>query len=355
MGHKWLVLLGAVTLVAVARPSLAQQWDDGLHTAAAGGLRAFDPNPDYSSQVAHSCYIPTWRAHGEFLLLRPGSDKVSYAVPIDGAIAPPDGVPPVQVGRESVLDPGYNAGFRVGFDRALTDRTSLGLVYSHFESRTSDQVTVEAPGVLRSLINHPGTVAAPTDFLDASGRYGIDFRMADIEFRRHLSCGPQHLVSGLVGVRYAHLDQRLASEFTDGIAIETVDSRINFDGGGIRFGLEGERHSARSGFLAYGKTGASFLAGEFSSSYVQADSFRDVVVDTGWREDRVVTILDVELGVGWTSADGGLRLTAGYMFSGWLNTLTTGELIQAVQTNDSVSVHDTLTFDGLAVRGELRF
>jgi len=79
------------------------------------------------------------------------------------------------------------------------------------------------------------------------------------------------------------------------------------------------------------------------------------VVNTGWTEDRVVTILDAELGLGWQSVGGGLRLTAGYTFSGWFNVINTDDFIRAVRRNDSVSVSDTLTFDGLVFRAELRF
>ncbi len=307
---------------------------------------------------ADRCNTPLWTGYGEFLLLRPSNAKVSYAVPINGAIVPPAGVAPVQVGREALLDIGYNAGFRGGFGRALSECSSIGVAYTHFDSVVTGSFALDAPPpdiVLRSLINHPGTTAAPTDFLEAAGRYRIDFRLADIEYRGLMSCGPQHTISGVVGIRYGHLEQTLVSEFRNATTEEFVGSDISFEGGGVRLGLEAEQHAACSGFYGYGKTYASFLAGRFSGTYVQTDSFRDPLVLAGWTEDRVVPVLELEVGIGWASACDRVRFSAGYMYAAWLNTLTTDEFIQSVQTNDSVSVRDTLAFDGLVLRTEIRY
>ena len=102
---------------------------------------------------------------------------------------------------------------------------------------------------------------------------------------------------------------------------------------------------------------ASFIAGQARSTYVQTDSYSTVdMVNTGYNSDRIVSILDVEAGVGWQCPDGSLRIMAGYMMSGWFNTFQTNQLIQAVQTNDfSGSMGSTLTFDGFFGRAELRF
>ena len=66
-------------------------------------------------------------------------------------------------------------------------------------------------------------------------------------------------------------------------------------------------------------------------------------------------MLDLEIGLGWASSDGSRRATAGYMFSGWFNTVNTDEFIQSVQTNNSVDASDSLGFDGPAVRTEYRY
>ncbi len=54
---------------------------------------------------------------------------------------------------------------------------------------------------------------------------------------------------------------------------------------------------------------------------------------------------------------GGVALasTAGYAFSGWLNAVTTDDLIKAAQANRFVGMDSSLSFDGLTAGAELRF
>ncbi|MBN1908365.1 MAG: hypothetical protein JW818_01375 [Pirellulales bacterium] len=67
-----------------------------------------------------------------------------------------------------------------------------------------------------------------------------------------------------------------------------------------------------------------------------------------------MSILDVELGMGWSSPGGRLRASPGYMFSGWFNTVITDEFIDSVRANNSVDAGDSFSFDGLVDRGEVR-
>lgn len=295
-----------------------------------------------------------WQFYGDALLLRPGNDKVAFGVPINGAIVPPAGAAPVQIGPDAVADPGFDVGFRVGLIRTLSECSSIGVSYSWFEGDDTNSLTVVQPNVIRSLVYHPGSANAATDFLTATATNQIQFRLADVDFRRIISQGSDYSLNYLIGARYAHLDEVFQSRFTNSTTIEDVNTNIDFDGGGIRFGLEGERQNCQ-GWLIYGRGYASFVGGRFVGTYSQADSVRGSVVSTGWSEDRVLSILDAEAGVGWASSSGRFRVTAGYMFSGWFNAINTDDFIHAVQTNNSVSVSDTLTFDGFVLRGEIRF
>ena len=69
----------------------------------------------------------------------------------------------------------------------------------------------------------------------------------------------------------------------------------------------------------------------------------------------MVAILDAELGLGWESTCGRVRVTGGYAVSGWFNTLTTGSYIEGVQAGSYNDLGETLTFDGLVTRLELRY
>jgi hypothetical protein len=80
------------------------------------------------------------------------------------------------------------------------------------------------------------------------------------------------------------------------------------------------------------------------------------MVDTGYHSDRIVSILDLEAGLGWMAPGEHFRIMAGYMMSGWSNVLKTDDFVHAVQTNNFTGgMGSTLTFDGLFGRAELRF
>ncbi len=303
-----------------------------------------------SSCSLDPCCEPVWTFYGEYLALRARDAEVVYGVPFNGG-----GGVPIQVGRLGIVDPQYEPAFRVGFGRLLADRcASLSADYTHFESSVPNAISTDAPFVIRSMVAHPSTLQASSDGLDANATLDIAFDRVNIDYRRTIRAGELYSLNYLVGAGYANLDQRFRSQFAVN-GLETVRTDIEFDGGGIRLGLEGERHACNSGWMAYGRSAASFMAGEFNATYAQGQAYDASVVDTGWEAGRVVSILDLELGVGWTNCSGCFRVTAGYLISAWFNTVKTDELIQSVQSNSFVGLGDTLTFDGFTVRAEMRY
>jgi hypothetical protein len=304
------------------------------------------------------CCSPKWRAFADFLYLRPGDDRIPFAVPINGAIVPPVGAPAVEVGKTSAVDINFQPGFRVGFGRSLGNCADVTATYTYYNGDASAATlvdnTTDNPPVLRSLVDHPGTTSAPSDFLDAVAHSITRFHLVDIDFRREFLGDNCSALRWLAGLRYAQLTQSFGSQFTNSTTIETVDTDIGFNGGGLRVGLEGER-AICGGLFITGRGTASFVGGRFRTDYLQADNFRATVVDTGGKEDRVISILDLELALGWASPKDCLRLSAGYMFSGWYNVLRTNRFISSIRQTDDVDLRDTLTFDGLFARAEVRF
>jgi len=304
---------------------------------------------------------PVW-AHrsgvfGEILLLRARGAEVAYAVPIDGAIVPPP-VPPIQVGPLAVADPDYSAGFRVGGQIALDDCTSVGLSYTRFQSSSQDTVATTAPLVLRSLVLHPGTANAGADFLSAAANLDVKFDLIDADYRAVWAAGDLWVVNYLVGARYANLKQDFTGVYTGTGTTDALITNSNFDGGGIRIGADGMRFAACSGFLIYGKTSASFLAGQYRARYTQFSDVDPLIVDTSWSAGRLVTILDLELGGGWQSECGRWRISGGYMVAGWFNTIPQNQWINAVQTNNFSNLSNTInpiTFDGFTARLDYRW
>lgn len=305
-----------------------------------------------------ACCTPNWAVFADFLYLRPGNDKVAFGTPINGAIAPPSGVSPVQIAPEGVVDHDYQPAFRVGFRHAVDDGATVGAAYTQLDSTALGELHVASPDVIRSLVVHPGTLAAASDFLNASARSDIQFRLADVDYRRIVFCDELCAVDFLIGGRYVSMKQDFLSQFTNATTREDVGAQVDFEGGGIRVGLDAERRACGSGWMIYGHSAASFVGGVFHADYYQRDNFHGTVVNTGWREDRIISILDLELGVGWISSCGRFRFTGGYMINAWLNMLGTEDFIHAVQNNSSsrsTDLTNAMTFDGLVTRIEYRF
>lgn len=296
--------------------------------------------------------LPAWQVWGEYLYLRASDADVPWAVAINGAIT--QGSVPVQLGRIANADLDYDSGFRFGIGRALDECASLSGSYTFFESHTNDSLATDDPYVLRSLVAHPATMTAAADYLRGNASNDVDFQLADVEYRHvfHNSCYGS--LNWLVGARYAQLEQDFWSQFFNN-GVENVATDVSFYGGGMKLGLEGERHSRNNGLMVYGRSAASFVAGDFRANYFQGQSFNATEVDTRWRGSRVVSILDLELGGGWTSEDGHCLFTVGYMVSAWFNAVDADTFIRGVQSNNFSDMDDTIVFDGLVGRAEIRF
>jgi len=324
------------------------------------GQQAGAPCPDGRCDPCAACCPYRWQVFGDFLYLRARSNEITYGMGTESL------VDPLPLGRLGVVDADYEPAFRFGVFRALDENSSIGVTYTHFESESLDELHVVDPQQIYPLVLHPSVLGTAPLWRDAFARQDLDFQLIDVDYRYAFSSDARHDLALVVGARYANLKQAASIAFYsptgDSIGDEYLFTHLNFDGAGVRLGLEGERRAANSGFLVYGKTAASFVAGEFRADFIQArgtDAGAIPVVDTSWKAGRLVTMLDLELGGGWTSANGRLRLTGGYVISGWLNTVKNADWIRAVQTNDFRSLDNStdhvLNFDGIVLRSELRF
>jgi hypothetical protein len=283
--------------------------------------------------------------------LRARDNRVAYAVVADSAFALPAAV---QVGRIASVDQDWQAAFRVG-GTYVQDGSSITASFIRFNGRQTDALNTAAPNVLRSLVRHPqgpSTLAAG-DFLSATAQHDIDFYLIDADCRSTWHQCDYYTVWWSAGCRFAELNQQFGTRFQDG-GFETVTTDIGFCGIGPRIGLEGERRFL-SGFALFGKGTANFLVGDFSANFRQGGDADPLAVNTNWKGAQIVPVLDLELGLSWTSANERLRVSAGYLISAWFNTVKTEDWIHAVQNNSLLGLGETMTFDGLSARAEVRF
>ena len=291
---------------------------------------------------------------GEFLYLHPTGADVAHAQQQNGT----GGAGTVPFGLIGVADPDYQPGVAVGLNWALTSTSSIAVSYEFFESGTNGSLPIGAGNAIGSLVQHPGAgVISSAGPLTTT--YDVDYQLADVEYRRLLFGNNCAWMNYSVGGRFGHLEQDfLQSGIFSGsqTGIINVLTDIEFDGGGLSFGLEGERIIGCRGFSVYGNFGVSPLVGQFTSRYtMQNASTTTLLAHSVWKDDRFVTILDYELGLAWTSCNRRWRISSGYVASFWYNTITTPVLIDAVQANNYVDIGDTLSFDGITARIELRF
>jgi hypothetical protein len=305
------------------------------------------------------CCGPTWVGFADYLYLRPGNNQVDFAVPRNGAFTDPT----VQSGQVGSVDIGYESGYRVGISRQVDTYASIGFTYSQWRGDSTSEVASPTP----DYIVHPMITHIPftnDDATDATAHLSMRFDLADFDYRWKFYCTDRYSMTFVGGARYAHLDQQLFARFNptvntvDGAfpAVEDVTSRIEFEGGGVQLGLEAERHSAETGIYVYGHGMASFVAGKARARYNDVtDLFTDFPIDANWKSPRVVSMLDVELGIGWASPGDHIRVGIGYTISAWYNVVKMNDYINSVQANNFVGLGQALTFDGLAAHAEFRY
>ena len=301
------------------------------------------------------CCGPKWFAFGDYLYMRARDAEVAYAVPIDGPVNNPDD-PKFQIGPTAVADFDYESAFRAGFGVGLGNMMSVGVTYTSFDTDTSSSTSVLPGDLIHTLVSHRDTDTADQQFLSAAADYSMDFDLVDVDFRRVVSCGCGHQITCLLGARYAGLQQDFLADFGVPNEQEIVTTDVHFDGGGIRLGLDAEWYGCNRRCFVYGRSAASFVAGQFKASYTQEDLFAQQVIYTDWQAGRIVTMLDLEVGIGLSSRNGRVRASVGYMVSGWFNTVNTDEFIKAVAvTSDFTGLNNSMSFDGAVARAEIRF
>ena len=301
------------------------------------------------------CYKHCWSVFGEFLYLRPRDAEVAYAVPIDGNITDPSD-PVFPIGPIGVANPDFQPGFRFGFSRVCSDCTMVEVTYSQLDATTNDAITVAGGTgpVVRSLVS-PLPINAAVDSLDAEAHLFVQFKTLDVDYKSLIAYGDDYRLAFVLGLRLAKLNQEFDALFeTNGF--DTVNTDVEFEGGGIKIGLEAERCLHNPQWFAYAQGDVAFLGGESRATYIGTNDADASLVDTQWEAGRMVTMTDLELGLGWQNCSGCLRLSGGYTISTWYNIVRTNEWISAVQKNNYSDEADNLfgmmSFDGITARAE---
>lgn len=286
---------------------------------------------------------------GEFLYLKPSG--------LDVVHAQQQFLPTVPFGLIASTDFDYEPGVRIGGDMAVSAHSSIAASYTFFESDTSSSLgpptVLGVTGEVGSLVQAPNIGILGAD-AGVTATSEFDFQLGDLEYRTRLRQGQQYWINGGVGLRYGQLEQSFyqTGDF-DVVGVVNTNSTVDFNGGGVKFALDGGRNIGSRGFSLYGRTSLSPLAGSYRSTYSMFNDDLDAtLVQANWKEDRITTLLDYEVGLAWVGPRGRWRFAAGYTQSFWFNAVTTAEYIDAVQTSDYGGASDTIMLNGLTARVE---
>lgn len=323
-----------------------------------------------SDCCAGSCCCPAtpWWAHrssvwGEFLYLQATDADVAYAQQQNGI----GGAGTVPFGRIGTVSQDHQPGLKVGLSKAFTNSSSLEMSYTFFESDAVDSLAAPiipgGGGAIGSLVHLPGSsITSSTGPVNAA--YDVDFQLANFSYRSLWKANDCFIINWSVGGQYGKLEQsfRQLGIYAGGNGgnIQT-NSNIRFEGGGLKFGLDGERRLGGGGFSFYGRGNVSPMSGRFHANYglnnnsINPPSNPPSLGFASWEDDRIVTLLDAEAGISWTGQQRKWRLSAGYQMSFWFNTVTTSSFISGVQAANYTDISDTLKFDGLTARIERRW
>jgi Legionella pneumophila major outer membrane protein precursor len=290
---------------------------------------------------------------GDFLYWNVHGADVPFAQAFDG-IDPVFSVPRGAVG---VVSPDFTSGFRAGAGVSLDGNVWVVGTFTYF--RTDANAQIEAPDgqVLHNFLVFPNTTNSSVDSLTSRVDYNIRLYMGDIDAKFGLcntSCASLNVIGG---VRYAHLGQYLTNTF-ELAGSSTVDSSITFDGVGPRIGLEGE-YRTKCGIYGYASGVVDLLFGRFNGSTEERNIFTGLVGQTSISANRMVPILELELGIGWRSCNGRIGFSGGYYVGTWFNTMTMTSLSNGITntnfTTNGDNFRDNLTFNGFVGRFEFRY
>jgi hypothetical protein len=298
--------------------------------------------------------VPRFAMWADWLYLHTTDADVAYAYQADsgaGAGSAPQG----QVGSVGM---DFDDGLRIGGAIGCGDCANVMFSWTRFENDSSSDLGLPPItggfGDVLSLVTHPGVAVTNGNVGAVHNEYEIDYQIADIMYHHICWSGSCHYVGLIAGAQYGHLEQDFTqvSGIVGGTqASPTTSTQIDFDGGGLKAGLSGERQMGKV-LSMYGHITGAAMSGRFRSHYSQYA----VVIDqqqalAHWSDDRIVPQLEYELGLACNSGRH-VRFSAGYMVSHWFNTVTTSDFIDAVQANNYTDVGDTLSFEGLVTRIE---
>jgi hypothetical protein len=281
----------------------------------------------------------------EYLLLKPRRRDLDFAISSPQNL----GVP---IGNVESLQWSWDSGVRVGVGYAVPgEGWDVGLYYTYFHSTAGRALAAPDGGVLFATLTHPGLVQS---VLTANAASRLNMHILDLEAGRTFSLGRCFDVRFFGGGRYAWVDQGFNVLYDGGDANgDLVTAPINFDGGGLRAGVEGVWHLGW-GFGVYMKGSGSLLMGRFQTSLTETnDNGATPLTDATNNFDKLVPVSELAAGVTWQR--GRLSVTVGYEMANWFGLVDSPDFVDDVHQGKLGQRTSDLSLDGLMAEVGLQF
>lgn len=286
-----------------------------------------------------------WTISADFLYLQTKGADIGYGVPSDDCF----GVP---LGPTEQLNFDFQAGVRYGIWRSWSPGMSwIGLTGAHFNADSSEQGIPSAQQIFQPiLLVSPNPLSCPAGSATfAIGQGEVEFNTYDLDYKQLLFGTDSLDITGIVGLRIADMDQSIRVTYDE----DTVRSAADIRGAGLRFGVAAERHVNNWHF--FGSSNLSILNVDMDELYTQTSVTDGVVVDFEQDIDRLIPIMDLQVGVSYDVCRN-ISMALGYQYSVWWNVVTVPSLINSLQAGDfSGETEEDITFDGFFARVEVRF
>ena len=301
---------------------------------------------------------PPWWAHrtgvsAQWLYLRPGSTDLVYSIEQNNV--PLNAFPTGPVGRTEIEN---FSGVRAGLSICASECTSLVLSFSHWEGDDESQIEASGGNILAPQVLHPSRISTGAFSLEDRATHGMDFQLAELAYRHLWRHSAKHAINWKAGLKYGNMEEEFRYDQQDAVAVGLVslDTNIDFDGFGLMGGLDFERRSCKTGLSIYGSAVGSALAGDWNANYVDTtDQIGGGSIANEFSDFRITPLLELEVGLAWSSKCGRARVNAGFMTNSWYDALSSRSYINAVQAGQYDDVGETITFSGLALGGTLNF
>ena len=282
---------------------------------------------------------------GEYLYLKPYRRGLDFAILSPNQNGDPEG--PI------VSDPWRSrSAFRVdGVYRLPDGGWEVGFYYTYLHDEQTAYAAQPANGLLFATQTHPGTVEFAAD---AAADAALSYDVFDLEAGRRLNVGDSLSVRPFGGLRFAQIDQNFTVLYNGGDAnVDTVGSRLQFDGGGLRAGGQVDWKILEH-FSLYGRAAGSLMVGD---SRVAQTEFNNggttTLTNVSESFRKIVPVLELAAGVAYEC--GNMRVSLGYEATNWFGLIDAPEFVNDVHQGKYLNNVSDLGVDGFAARVEFRY